>query len=173
MSCVIWTSKTFFWAKSFFFFQAWWLDLPTDLWSGIPMPTPPCIYESFAIAACCFPRGSPNFRISFTVVSWTRTNDPWRKQQAPTSYYSKHWEPPHVKSVGWWRYSETEMRPCMGFYAITLLVSKWAYGVKSNSCFYKEPECSLWEKQTLMECHSPSHKIYMVLFYLIYLQRSS
>ena len=25
----------------FFFFQAWWLDLPTDLWSGILMPTPP------------------------------------------------------------------------------------------------------------------------------------
>ena len=24
-----------------FFFQAWWLDLPTDLWSGILMPTPP------------------------------------------------------------------------------------------------------------------------------------
>ena len=31
--------------KPSFFFQAWWLDLPTNLWSGILMPTPPCIQQ--------------------------------------------------------------------------------------------------------------------------------
>ena len=30
-----------FWVRSTSFFQAWWLDLPTNLWSGVLIPTPP------------------------------------------------------------------------------------------------------------------------------------
>ena len=48
---VVWTSQTFFLARSNFFFQAWRPDLPTDPWSGILIPTPPWVMGPAPCAA--------------------------------------------------------------------------------------------------------------------------
>ena len=44
-----------FYAKSNFFFSAWRPNLPTNLWSGILIPTPPCPLASDYnnITLCC------------------------------------------------------------------------------------------------------------------------